>query len=120
MQTAATWNFAPADDNHLAELLKLFGCADVVASVDADVFGRRTGELIRRGISTKAPLQTEEALSRNLEKEPALSTELQSAPERISLLDVIHHSPRYDRLTLLVTAAASASLLLAGAAFLDS
>jgi hypothetical protein len=32
----------------LAELLKVFGCADIVAPVDAVAFGRRAGELITR------------------------------------------------------------------------
>jgi hypothetical protein len=32
----------------LPELLKMFGGADVVAPVDADAFGKRAGELIRR------------------------------------------------------------------------
>jgi hypothetical protein len=48
MQQTATRNFAQADDNRLADLMKLFGCADVVAPVDEDTFGRRAGELICR------------------------------------------------------------------------
>jgi hypothetical protein len=37
MQHAATtWTFASAD-NRLAELMKAFGCADVIAPVDAEV-----------------------------------------------------------------------------------
>jgi hypothetical protein len=47
MQTGA-WNFAPADAKRLPDLMKSFGCADVVAPVDADEFGKRTGELISR------------------------------------------------------------------------
>lgn len=48
MERTATWNFAPADNNRLAELLNSFGCADVVAPVDEDTFGRRAGELMCR------------------------------------------------------------------------
>ena len=48
MQHAAiTWNLAPAD-NRLAELMKAFGCADVIAPVDAEAFGKRTAELLTR------------------------------------------------------------------------
>ena len=32
----------------LAELLKVFGCADIIAPVDAVAFGRRAGELMTR------------------------------------------------------------------------
>jgi hypothetical protein len=31
---------------HLPELLEAFGCADVVAPIDADAFGSKAGELI--------------------------------------------------------------------------
>jgi hypothetical protein len=48
MQHPATWNFAPADNNRLAELLTLVGCSDVIAPVDGVMFGRRAGELICR------------------------------------------------------------------------
>jgi hypothetical protein len=41
-----TANFAPAA--HLPDLLKMFGCANVVAPVDGDAFGKRAGELICR------------------------------------------------------------------------
>ena len=34
--------------------LQMFGCADVVAPVHAERFGRRAGELIARGASTSA------------------------------------------------------------------
>jgi hypothetical protein len=33
----------------LRELLKLYGCEDVVTPVDEDAFGRNSSELIRRG-----------------------------------------------------------------------
>ena len=39
-----TANFAPAA--HLPDLLKMFGCANVVAPVEGDAFGKRAGELI--------------------------------------------------------------------------
>ena len=48
MQQTPTWSFAPADKNRLADLMKSFGCADVVAPVDAAEFGRRACELICR------------------------------------------------------------------------
>jgi hypothetical protein len=48
MQDAATtWTFASAD-NRLAELMKACGCADVIAPVDAEAFGKRAGELLTR------------------------------------------------------------------------
>ena len=51
MQHAATtWTFASAD-NRLAELMKTFGCADVIAPVDAEAFGKRAGELLTRVVS---------------------------------------------------------------------
>ena len=39
----------------LGELLQTFGCADVVAPMNAEGFGRRAGELIARGASTSGP-----------------------------------------------------------------
>jgi hypothetical protein len=44
-------NFAPAA--HLPELLKTLGCANVVAPVDADAFGKRAGELLTRVVFGK-------------------------------------------------------------------
>src|SRR5262245_27882588 len=78
--------------------------------VRVDAFGRKAGELIWRAVSIPKPtlLQTEVG-----------STERQPSYQRTSLLDMINHVPRSDRLTLLATAAASTSLLIAGAAFLD-
>ena len=53
MQHAATtWTFASAD-NRLAELMKAFGCADVIAPVDAEAFGKRAGELLTRVVFSK-------------------------------------------------------------------
>jgi hypothetical protein len=54
MQQTATWNFAPADKNRLADLMKSFGCADVVAPADTAEFGRRACELICRKKVTPA------------------------------------------------------------------
>src|ERR1700730_6818113 len=53
--TAKAWNSPPADRKPLSELMKSFGCADVIAPVDAVTFGRRAGELICR---KKAPTPT--------------------------------------------------------------
>jgi len=47
-QHTTAWNSAPPDKNRLSELLQSFGCADVVAPVDADAFARSAGELIYR------------------------------------------------------------------------
>ena len=46
--TTAAWNPTPTDKNRLSVLLQSFGCADVVAPVDADAFARSAGELICR------------------------------------------------------------------------
>jgi hypothetical protein len=46
MGQKAEWN--PAAAAHLSELMQAFGCADVVAPVDADAFGRKASELICR------------------------------------------------------------------------
>ena len=46
--TAKAWNSPPADSKPLSELMKSFGCADVIAPVDAVTFSRRVGELICR------------------------------------------------------------------------
>jgi hypothetical protein len=48
MQRTATWNFTAADHNRLPELLKLFGCEDLVAPVEEDRFARRASEVICR------------------------------------------------------------------------
>jgi hypothetical protein len=54
MQRTAEWNFVPPDGKRLADLMKLFGCEDVVAPVDQDTFGRRAGEVICRKKATIA------------------------------------------------------------------
>ena len=107
MQHAATWDFAPAvDKKRLAELMSSFGCTDVIASVDAEAFGKRAGELIARVVSRpRAVPRTEK---------PIQST---TSAARSSFLKVLEHAPRSDRLTLLV--AAWASMLIAGAALLE-
>jgi hypothetical protein len=48
MQHAATTWLPRSADKHVAELMKVFGCADVIAPVDAEAFGRRVGELLTR------------------------------------------------------------------------
>jgi hypothetical protein len=53
--TAKAWNSPPADSKPLSELMKSFGCADVIAPVDVVTFGRRASELICR---KKAPTGT--------------------------------------------------------------
>ena len=51
MQHAATTWLPASADKHLAELMKVFGCADVIAPIDAESFGRRVGELLTRAVS---------------------------------------------------------------------
>jgi hypothetical protein len=47
MQFAATTrHFAPPESERLAELMKSFGCADVIAPVDWEALGTRVSELI--------------------------------------------------------------------------
>lgn len=53
--TAKAWNSPAADSKPLSELMKSFGCVDVIAPVDAVTFSRRAGELISR---KKAPTGT--------------------------------------------------------------
>jgi hypothetical protein len=48
MQHAATTWLPASADKRLAELMKVFGCADVIAPVDAEAFGRRARELLTR------------------------------------------------------------------------
>ena len=69
-----SWNW-PADANGLPELLKLFGCADVIAPVDYVGFGRITGELITRVVFGKRagallirPVSDGQYVARNLPK----------------------------------------------------
>jgi hypothetical protein len=46
MQYTAQRKFSPAEPRRLPNLLEVFGCADVIAAVDADAFGRKAGDLI--------------------------------------------------------------------------
>jgi hypothetical protein len=46
MEHTAELKFGPAGRSRLPELLDAFGCADVVAPVDADAFAKKAGELI--------------------------------------------------------------------------
>jgi hypothetical protein len=48
MQHTAEWTFARSDNNRLTDLLKMFGCADIIAPIDAESFGKRVGELLTR------------------------------------------------------------------------
>jgi hypothetical protein len=108
---ATTWNYAPPDNNRLTDLLKFFGCPDAIASLDVDAFGKRSAELIRQAtIPQTVPVQSAVTLGRS---------ELRSITERSSLLNALHNAPRSDRLTLIATAAASTSLLIAAGAVLS-
>jgi hypothetical protein len=89
MGHTAAVNFAPA--TRFPDLLKVFGCADVVADVDATGYGKRAGDLISRAANTRV------------------------SSKSTSLLDIIDHAPSSDRLTLFAATAASASLLALGA-----
>jgi hypothetical protein len=46
MQHASERKFPPVEPSRLPNLLEVFGCADVIAAVDVDAFGRKAGELI--------------------------------------------------------------------------
>jgi hypothetical protein len=50
-----TCKVEPADNDRLAGLMKLFGCADVVAPLNAEVFAERAGELIVQGVGKRLP-----------------------------------------------------------------
>ena len=102
--------FAPPENTRLAELMKSFGCADVIAPVDWAALGSRVGELIGRAASApKAVVQREDSTM------PTKRAET----DRISLLDVLENAPRSERHAMLAAVVASASLLItAGAAAL--
>jgi hypothetical protein len=127
---AATWNFVPADNSRLTELMNLFGCVDVIAPVDADAFCKRAGDVIWRGATLpkvavqtadKVAVQTAEKPIREDEKSTLQSNllEVRSISERTSLLNVLHNAPRSDRLIMLAAAAGSISLLIGAAAVLS-
>jgi hypothetical protein len=109
---ATAWNFAPTD-NRLAALLKLFGSSDQIAPFDADVFGKRAGELIRKAAIPNPPPMTE------VSRKTKGVVEFEANPENVSLLSALHNVPRSDRLTMLAAAAATTSLLIAAGAILS-
>jgi hypothetical protein len=70
--TAKAWNSPAADSKPLSELMKSFGCVDVIAPVDAVTFSRRAGELISRKKAPTARQQQE-----NIACEPYSALKLQ-------------------------------------------
>ena len=102
--TARTGSVRPSDNNHLAELMKLFGCAGLIAPWDTETFGNRMGELVRRAVS--APKKALLEIKARLEAEDAAETERSS---RSALLNMLQNAPRSDRLAMLAAAAASRS-----------
>jgi len=106
-QTAQAWNFAPADNNRLAELMKLFGCADEIAPVDAAAFGRRMGELLTRSLNSPKSARPNKAARY---AEPP-----KSQWDADGFLHLLQCTPRSDRVTMTVAAAASTSLVLIAA-----
>jgi len=46
MQYTAQRKFPPVEPSRLPKLLDALGCADLIAAVDADAFGRKAGDLI--------------------------------------------------------------------------
>jgi len=109
MQHIATaWDFAPADDR-LAGLMKLFGCADEIAPVDAAAYSRM-GELLTRSLGSPKSTRPSEAELANTEK-VSRSEELPKS-QADGLRHLLQCAPRSDRVTLAATAAASTSLIL--------
>src|SRR5262245_35081866 len=100
--TAIAWNFAPAD-NRLADLMKMFGCADEIAPIDAAAFGKRVGELVTRSLRSPKSKRPSKAEPASAEKWEAKGFHL------------LQCAPRSDRLTLAVMVAASTSLILVAA-----
>jgi hypothetical protein len=95
MQQTATWNFPPAA--RLPELLESFGCADVIAPVDAAAFGKRVADLIRQGARSQKTRFEEEGTTKSS-----------------LLLSVLQNAPPSDRHTMVAAAAASTLLVTAG------
>ena len=109
LHRATTWHFAPPENTRLAELMKSFGCADIIAPVDWATLGSRVSELIGRASTPKAVVQREDS---------TLPTK-RAETDRISLLNVLQNAPRSDRHAMLAAVVASASILItAGAAAL--
>src|SRR5215813_9243129 len=104
--TATASDFAPADDR-LAELMRLFGCADEIAPVDNAAYSRM-GELLARSLSSPKPSKVEPA---NSEK-AARSKPPKSQWDADGFRHLLQCAPRSDRLTLAVMGAASTSLIL--------
>jgi len=103
--TATAWDFAPAD-GRLAELLRLFGCADEIAPLDAAAFGRQIGELLTRSLNSQKPTRLSKA-------EKASPGELPKS--EAGFRHLLRCAPRSDRVTLAAMAAASTSLILVAA-----
>ena len=109
--TATAWDFAPAD-NRLAELMKLFGCADEIAPIDAAAFGRRIGELLTRSLNSPKSTRPSKAEPANAEK---ASRSGQLPKSEAGFRHLLRCAPRSDRVTLAAMAAASTSLILVAA-----
>jgi hypothetical protein len=106
-QIAQAWNFAPAD-NRLAELMKLFGCADEIAPVDYVAFSRRMGELLTRSL-TPARLSTAEPAH---VEAPRSGEVPRSQWDADGFRHRLQCAPRSDRVIMAAMAAASTSLIL--------
>jgi hypothetical protein len=115
-QTAQVWNFAPADNNRLAELMKLFGCADEIAPVDAAAFARRMGELLTRSLNPPKSARPRKAEPVEADKASRSGDPPKSQWDADGFLHLFQWVPRSDRVALAVTAAASTSLILVAAA----
>src|SRR5262245_667784 len=116
MQHTATsaWDFAPAD-NRLAELMKLFGCADVIAPIDGAAFGRRMGELLTRSLNSPKPAPPSKAEPANADEASRSGESPKSQGDTGGFRHLLQCAPRSDRVMLAVTAAASTSLILVAA-----
>ena len=114
-QTAQAWNFAPADNNRLAELMKLFGCADEIAPVDAAAFGRRMGELLTRSLNSPKSARPNKAEPAHDKKAARYAEPPKSQWDADGFLHLLQCTPRSDRVTMSVAAAASTSLVLIAA-----
>jgi len=115
MQQATTaWNFAPGDANRLPELMKFFGVPDEIAPIDLPAFGRRMGELMTRALSTqKFRIENEVEPSAHKNELSSLRTNALGlpSPEATNLVLALRNVPWSDRLTMLLAAAGSLSML---------
>ena len=114
-QTAQAWTFEPADNNRLAELMKLFGCADEIAPVDAAAFGRRMGELLTRSLNSPKSARPSKPEPAHVKKAPRSGQLPKSQWGADGFLHVLQCAPRSDRVIMAVAAAASTSLILVAA-----